>query len=930
MAEQFNIAGTNRLANVISESINIERVLASVVDTLSFDIKNLQPNQGDDVRVINNAGEVLFGGIVDVVKYTRKINNVKLWSVDCQDYTYQIDKRLVVETYENMTADLIAKDIITKYCPGFTVINVRPNAPVVEYIFFDYKRVSECLKELADYVGWDWYVDYDRDVWFFDPKTLNQSAPIMLEEGATNYRNFTHSIDQQGLRNRVYIRGGKMLSDPFTYEVVADGKSKIWNLPHKPHDLSMSVNTAPVTVGIEYVDKEVDFAYLLNFNEKYVKAIAGTALIPAGTTISWTYRYEIDVITMVEDIESQNAIAAAQGGDGIYEHVIVDDSLVTIDAAEAAGNSDLKENSNPKVKGGFETETTGWVPGQLVSINLPERGVVGTYIVQKVTIYPLTPTEWSYKIEYGGRLLGIADFLKAIVSSQQKKKLADTNLIHKFIYLTDEATVEDALTVINKQPPFYVEPGYEDLRQQTVPASPAFARTSTAVLTDGTQVEAGVPRIEPSTFGKGLILEGPSQNFCTNPSFDTNLTGWTGEFGTGTFLRDTTNQYSGAGCLKLQGSDNTANKRAYFTVSLGANEPLALSAWAKTSATSSVRLAIYLNGVYSYGNYHTGNGVYQRLTVGAANGASPATATCYVYSMDEYTPSWIDDVMAEKLPMATSYHPTTRAGETLDVPGSVFTKGNWTVEMIFKALTTMNVGGLTKYLFNAGTGTDNRWSMYVLSTGAIQGKTVVGGAEYLLNTADGYATKGNTYHLMISGDNTTLTLCVNNTLVGTRAYVEPAIAVPALLNIGYSQVYPLSPGYFQIEAFRISNRARVFSDHQAAYGQELTWDENTTYLMDFNNGFMTAYMGFGETFATVGTKASIQQVGSEPWLRFQYCTSANGTIWTNWQDYVRGAIDVPYPGFIKVRGVTFQNSRFLVKNWKDISETDTLCGFIVA
>ena len=88
---------------------------------------------------------------------------------------------------------------------------------------------------------------------------------------------------------------------------------------------------------------------------------------------------DIPVITMAEDYASQAAIAAVQGGDGIYEHVIPDDTLTTIQAAEAAGMADLREHANPKVTGNFETEVPGWHPGQIVTIDLPDRGVNGEF-----------------------------------------------------------------------------------------------------------------------------------------------------------------------------------------------------------------------------------------------------------------------------------------------------------------------------------------------------------------------------------------------------------------------------------------------------------------------------------------------------------------------------------------------------------------------
>jgi len=92
-------------------------------------------------------------------------------------------------------------------------------------------------------------------------------------------------------------------------------------------------------------------------------------------------------------------------------------------------------------------ETKTWHPGQIVSIDLPDRGVAGEYLVQKVTLAPTfpNPSIWTYRVEYGGRLLGIADFLKALVSAQQKKQIVDTAILSKFVYGEDKISVTDEI-----------------------------------------------------------------------------------------------------------------------------------------------------------------------------------------------------------------------------------------------------------------------------------------------------------------------------------------------------------------------------------------------------------------------------------------------------------------------------------------------------
>jgi len=647
MSRHLYIAGVDRVSDLEKGSLRIEQALTFQIDTCSFSIKGEQPAEGEEVIVEDDELGRLFAGIIVKVELGRIFpdKSIKVWNVDCDDYTALLDRRLVVETYENMSASDIFLDIVAKYCPGFTVTGVRPGAPVIESTGaeFEYKPPSECFKWLCDYVGWHWQPDYYKDLHFFSAEELASPAPLVLRPGG-KFRFGKHSIDTQGLRNRVYVRGGTMLSDPQVVQWKADGVARIWTLPWGPHEVSLAVGEAPMTVGVENLHDEADFDYMMSFSEKYIRCSAQTPTPVEGTTISLTARQDIAVITMVEDYASQTAIAAVQGGDGIYEHVIDDDSLTTIQAAEAAGMADLREHANPRVSGSFETEyyapavyetvqvgeefigwqteleqeasdmafylwydssvaqsfivegslvgakkvrvsvlgsdregiypqridfhiytdnngqpgnsisTAGyfsipggnwpvnpewltgeidldeplqggqqywlvlvgsggidsvkvrvafdplpnstfatkpdsmwelrsdldmafkveapvyepiyeeqlvtpahiWQPGQIVEINLPDRGVEGEFLIQRVTITPTwsNPSIWTFRVEYGGRLFGIADFLKALVSAQQKKQLAETAIISKFDRQTETAGVTDTVTDTPRNLPY--------------------------------------------------------------------------------------------------------------------------------------------------------------------------------------------------------------------------------------------------------------------------------------------------------------------------------------------------------------------------------------------------------------------------------------------------------------------------------------------
>lgn len=102
-------------------------------------------------------------------------------------------------------------------------------------------------------------------------------------------------------------------------------------------------------------------------------------------------------------------------------------------------------------------ETHMWQPGQIVDIRLPDRGVEGEFLIQRVTITPTwsNPSIWTYRVEYGGRLLGIADFLQALVSAQQKKRnIEPTKYVNKYIYGEETLQVSDELITTTRALPY--------------------------------------------------------------------------------------------------------------------------------------------------------------------------------------------------------------------------------------------------------------------------------------------------------------------------------------------------------------------------------------------------------------------------------------------------------------------------------------------
>jgi hypothetical protein len=159
------------------------------------------------------------------------------------------------------------------------------------------------------------------------------------------------------------------------------------------------------------------------------------------------------VITTVEDMASQEAIKAIEGGTGVYEEVLNDDTLVTLAAAEAAGLGYLRDHANPQVTGSFVSLNPGWQPGQLLTINLPQDGLQNEYIIE-ATEAKLVDGQWEWTVHLGGRLIGIPDILRALVSAQQAKRTPPAKGIQKYVYGEDTLAVADELVTGTRALPY--------------------------------------------------------------------------------------------------------------------------------------------------------------------------------------------------------------------------------------------------------------------------------------------------------------------------------------------------------------------------------------------------------------------------------------------------------------------------------------------
>ena len=227
MGITVKINDIDRTEYVDAKSLRIVDELTSKVNSASFDFIcndiNVIPNTGEAVLIEESTIKLFSGRILSKVESFFPFRLLKYY-INCIDHTRDLDKKLAMESYKNQKAGDIYKHIIDKYTAGFTYDNVS-DGPIISEITFDYIQISDALTKIAEICGYEWYVDYDKDVYFFAKNTY--PAPFQLDDNQADYKDLIIKTDISQIRNRIFVKSTG-LKDTFGEIFTGDGVTTSW------------------------------------------------------------------------------------------------------------------------------------------------------------------------------------------------------------------------------------------------------------------------------------------------------------------------------------------------------------------------------------------------------------------------------------------------------------------------------------------------------------------------------------------------------------------------------------------------------------------------------------------------------------------------------------------------------------------------------
>ena len=464
-----------------------------------------RPSVGQEV-IITKDGTRIFAGSIDEWEEEDLPGQVVEGIIPCVDYNQIADRHLVARVYENQTLGAIVADMVTQDLAGegITTTNVQ-SGPIIAKAAFNYRTVAEAFNELSQLTGYDWYIDYYKDLHFFSRET--NTAPFSITDASYNYRNMKVRYTREQYRNRQYIRAGHDITDARTEEFKGDGKTKTFPLsfPVAKVPSAITVNGASKSVGIKGVDTGKDWYW--NKGEREIVQDDAAAALISTDTLAVTYQGLYPIIISSQDDTEIAARASTEGGTGLYEDVEEDTNIDSRDLATSKAEALLRRFGRiPRIIT-FETDTGGLRAGQLISITNARRNLSGNFLIESVTARAdQLDLVYTVKALDGEALGGWVEFFQKLAQSTRKFVIRENEVLGLLRRFSEAIVLTDALSTATAAP-----------LQLAVQALPTFTRASAAYTIAGVLVSANQPRYEPGKFGKGVLLETAAINLATNP-----------------------------------------------------------------------------------------------------------------------------------------------------------------------------------------------------------------------------------------------------------------------------------------------------------------------------------------------------------------------------------------------------------------------------
>jgi hypothetical protein len=349
------------------------------------------PTIGNPVILLEN-GDRKFGGFIVDYRQQRHMTTDHnfVFDVSCSDWAAICDHRIVSQQYgAGEFGYAIMRDIAENFLDGenITTNGTFGITQTTERLEFVGSTVTEAFDRICDLTGMTWWIDPYKDL-HTTSIALATAAPFNLSAAGTNWRNLSVRVTARDYRNVQYIKSNRNIlvntrSETFT----SDGLNSWFlvtrfGLTEPPVVLVNGVAQTIFELGVDPYN-QAGWYWL---RDGYGVQQGMQTAPAAGSTIEVQYGSFASNYTRTEDDEDEIAARAAiEGGSGKWE-AVTDINEVANEAEALMHAEALKRRSGSMLKEiEYETDYKGLEPGMRQTIEIPNDGLSGTFIITQVT-----------------------------------------------------------------------------------------------------------------------------------------------------------------------------------------------------------------------------------------------------------------------------------------------------------------------------------------------------------------------------------------------------------------------------------------------------------------------------------------------------------------------------------------------------------------
>jgi hypothetical protein len=415
-----------------------------------------RPEDGAEIFVLEDGVRRFGGNLIEPEEEASPGSDLLFMNCTGIEYSAICDRRLVARAYTNQTLGDIVRDIVAQDMSDEGIdVSAVETGDTIKKAVFNWESVTQAFNELAELTGMSWWIDENKLLHF---RTRTSIIGPPLNNRAIRGGSLRVKKDRQNYRNHQVLRAGAGLTDVRTETFVGDGTRRTFNTSFKMATQPIvTVNGVVQTIGVRQLQTEKTWYWNKGATELSQDSTA--TILSTADVLTVTYQGLFPIIISTQRGPEVAARRAIEGGSGRYSRVEERSNIETIDAAIAAAQACLDRYGSITSSVTCYTDTPGFAPGQLSSVDFPQHGLAADYLIESIS------AEWAPgtdSIHYtvhaisGDTFGGWQEYFRRLMKIGRQFVINENEVVVGLQEFDDAMTVSDALVESSGYPVFRV------------------------------------------------------------------------------------------------------------------------------------------------------------------------------------------------------------------------------------------------------------------------------------------------------------------------------------------------------------------------------------------------------------------------------------------------------------------------------------------